>query len=669
MKLPQFTPDNKWTAPAVSSLPSWANAKRICIDLETRDPDLRAMGPGVRTNGYVIGIGFAIEDGPKAYLPIRHAGGGNLDEAQVWSYLRDQAAATKATIVHANGQYDHDYLQENGVDLYHCPWFDVQLADPCIYELHMRYSLDIIAERWGVPGKDEGLLRAWAVSRGINPKSDMWQLPARAVGSYAEQDCVAPLQLARLQEAEIKRQGLEDVFLLESQLQPVLLKMRRRGVKVDLSKLEAVRAMAKGREDEVLKEITRRTGVGLSTSDVNSSASWAQVLKNVGVEVPKTAAGNPSVTTDILKSINHPISDLIMEAKRYNKLYGTFCNSAERFAVKGRIHCTFNQMKTSTDDGSDAEDGAKYGRLSCKQPNLQQQPSPDKDPIIGKAIRNVFLPDGDGEWACFDFSSQEPRWLLHYAELVGAPKSKEVGDIYRDNPQTDYHGMVATMIAPGWPEMEAKAKKALRSKYKQISLGKAYGMGGAKMCHKLGLPTKKVIRYGGKWIQGDDPDAELALRDGGFSVEVAGEEGSALLKKFSDGVPYLSYLEMKAERSAIQKGFIKTAGGRHCHFPLLAKAKMVKRQNLATKYDWVHKALNRLIQGSAGDQMKQAMILLDQAGVDIQLQVHDEVDLTIYSRSEIRTIVDIMLNAMPCSIPHRVDVEVGPAWGSCEEIE
>ena len=141
-----------------------------------------------------------------------------------------------------------------------------------------------------------------------------------------------------------------------------------------------------------------------------------------------------------------------------------------------------------------------------------------------------------------------------------------------------------------------------------------------------------------------------------------------MLKKFEDGVPYLGALEEKAERHAIINGYIRTAGGRHCHFPLLAKPRMVKRQKMHTRYDWVHKALNRLIQGSSGDQMKLAMIDLDREGVEIQLQVHDEIDLSIHSRDEIPQIVDIMLNAIPCSVPHRVDVEVGPRWGEIEEI-
>jgi len=627
------------------------------------------MGPGVRTDGYVIGIGVAIEDGPKFYLPIRHEGGGNLDEGHVWSYLRDNAKAFRGTVVHANGQYDHDYLLENDVDLLHCRWFDVQLADPCIYELHDRYSLEHIAERFGVPGKDETLLRHWASVYGINPKSGMFRLPAGAVGPYAEQDVALPLALARMQEAKIKELGLERVFKLESELQPVLLKMRRRGVAVNLDRLSVVREMAQAREREVLNEITRRTGIGLGPSDVNASASWAQVLKNIGIEVPRTKQGNPSVTKDLLKSINHPVADLIQEAKRYNKLYGTFCSSAERFTVNGRIHCTFNQMRTSKDDGSDEENGAKYGRLSCVNPNLQQQPSPDKDPIIGKAIRDVFIPDEGGQWACFDYSQQEPRWTVHYAELIGARGAKAAADMYRTNPRTDYHGMVATMINPNWPSLDAKSKKSQRSQFKEISLGKAYGMGGAKLCRRLQLPTKTIVRYQNRWIQGGTPEAMDALRAGGFAVEVAGDEGSEVLRKFDRGVPYISELELLTERNAIKRGYIRTAGGRHCHFPRLAKPKHVKRQNLMTAFDWVHKALNRLIQGSSGDQMKQAMIDIDRENFPLQLQVHDEADMTVFDRQTLLDVRDVMLDAAECSVPHLVDVETGPSWGSCKDVE
>lgn len=664
MKLPQFSPRATWTAPAVSSLPSWADAKRICVDVETCDPDLKKMGPGVRTNGYVTGIGFAIEDGPAAYLPIRHAGGGNLNEAQVWQYLADQAAATKATIVHANGQYDHDYLLEDGVDLLHCPWFDVQIADPLLYELHLRYSLDHIAERWDIPGKDETALKAWAASYGINTKSDMWRLPAAAVGPYAIQDVRLPLQLARLQEKAIKKEDLEEIFQVESKLQKVLLKMRRWGVRVDVDRIQVVREMAQRKETELLAEITRRTGVRVDSTDINKSPSWAQVLKNVGIDVPLTAKGAPSVTTEILAAINHPVAALIRETKKYNKLHGTFCDSAERFAVKGRIHCTFNQLRTSKDDGSEEEDGAKYGRLSCVNPNLQQTPSPDKDPIIGKAIRNIFLPDEGAEWVCADFSSQEPRWLVHYAELIGAPKAKEAADRYRAAPNMDYHGMMAELIDSSWPGIQdSKQKKRKRGEAKQIFLGKCYGMGGAKLCHKLDLPTKWIVRYDNKWLQRDTVEGEAALASGGFAIEVAGGAGSDLLKKFEQGVPFVAELEKKAERQAILNGYITTVGGRKCHFPKLSSPRWNKKQNLECWYDWTHKALNRLIQGSAGDQMKKAMVDLDEAGLTPQLQLHDEVDRSIFDETEVQRIVEIMLNAVECRVPHTLDVDRGPSWG------
>ena len=100
-------------------------------------------------------------------------------------------------------------------------------------------------------------------------------------------------------------------------------------------------------------------------------------------------------------------------------------------------------------------------------------------------------------------------------------------------------------------------------------------------------------------------------------------------------------------------GFIRTAGGRKCRFPKRPRG----------GYDWAHKALNRLIQGSSGDQTKQAMVNADDAGVAIQLQVHDELDFSIYSLKEATDCAEIMRNALPCNIPAKVDIEIGPSWG------
>jgi DNA polymerase I-like protein with 3'-5' exonuclease and polymerase domains len=161
-------------------------------------------------------------------------------------------------------------------------------------------------------------------------------------------------------------------------------------------------------------------------------------------------------------------------------------------------------------------------------------------------------------------------------------------------------------------------------------------MGGGKLCQKLGLPTVR----------------KLHTRSG-ESYLAAGPEGQALIDRFNHGVPFVGLLAKRVEANAKRYGVIRTAGGRKCRFPI----------KKGGGYDWTYKALNRLIQGSAGDQMKIAMVEMDKAGVPLQLQVHDEVDLTIHDRKEADEIVRIMRNALPCNVPAKVDVEIGPSWG------
>ncbi len=636
MILPQFTPDTNWEAP--KQLPSWSEAKRICVDIETCDPTLTKYGPGVRTNGYITGVGFAIEDGPAFYLPVRHFGGGNMDEEKVFAYLREQAAAYTGEIVGANLQYDMDYLAQRNV-LFRGTYRDVQVAEPLLDELQMSYSLDNIASRYGLPGKDESVLRKFAECYGVDPKKGMWQLPAKAVGQYAEQDVRLPLKLLRLQERRIEQQELWPIFEVECKLQKVLLKMKRRGVRVDFAKLDQIDKLTIQKEQAALDEIHRLTGRRLEMdftgpkvkSEISKTASLVPILTGLGIKVPTTDKGNDSVKNEWLDTLDHPVCAVIREARKWNKLRTTFVASIHEHSVGDRIHCTFNQMIGEDDAGG--SDGARYGRLSCKNPNLQQQPA--RDPEIGPLWRSIYIPDEGGEWACLDYSQQEPRWLVHYAEVVAldAPrgwskKAREAAisaaEAYRNDPSTDNHQMMADLCG-------VKRKPA-----KELFLGKIYGMGGGKLARKLGLPTVSRIHSRTR-----------------YEYEAAGPEAQAIIDQFNAGVPFVNLMSDMCEESAKAKGFIKTAGGRHCRFPSAGRG----------RYDWTHKALNRLIQGSSGDQTKKAMVDADEAGCRMQLQVHDELDLTVWDRKESALLADIMLQAMPCRVPHKVDAEHGPNWG------
>jgi len=233
VQLPMFVPESDWRPPRLVDLPAWGDAKRVAIDCETNDKYLMQLGVGVRRGGYIAGVSIAIEDGPSFYLPVAHQGGDNMEDVgQTFDYLRYNAKRFKGEAVGANISYDLDYLWEQNIEFPEIKYFrDIQVADPLIYELHNSYSLDNIAKRYGLPGKDETFLREAAAAYGVDPKSGMWQLPARYVGRYAEVDVEQPLAALRRQERLIDEKDLWKIYNLESQVTPVLVRMRRRGVR------------------------------------------------------------------------------------------------------------------------------------------------------------------------------------------------------------------------------------------------------------------------------------------------------------------------------------------------------------------------------------------------------------------------------------------------------
>lgn len=639
---PLFAPKTAWKPPEMASLPSWSEAKRICIDLETKDPQLTTLGPGVRRGGKIIGVGFAIEDGPAAYLPIGHAHGQNLPEDRVLEYLRDQARVFGGVITGANLSYDMDYLTEYGVDLWHCEWRDsMSVAEPLLNELHYSYSLDAVATRRGYPGKNEALLKAAADAFRVDPKKEMWKLPPEYVGPYAEQDVRLPLQLLRAQEKEMEDQDLWSIYMLECRVTKVLLKMRRRGVRISFDRLAQVEQFLLEREQELVAKIKHTSGIGITS--LNSSQQLANVLATVGFKCPKTKTGKPSVTRDVLARVNHDLARDILRARQFNKLRTTFVKSIRSHAIGDRIHCSFHQLKNQSDDGDDTK-GAAFGRLSSSDPNLQQQPA--RDPELGPLWRSIYLPDEDGTWVCADFSSQEPRLTIHYAEAAGCAGGREAAESCRTDPNWDNHCMTAEMMfeefdrsayEAGEHHPKFKAMKKLRGDGKEIFLGKNYGMGGAKLCRKLGLPTVRKVT---SWSDGRE-------------VEVAGEEGQALIDRFDSRVPYVKQLAKRTQKAVQRKGFIRTILGRRCRF----------RRDAKGHWEDLHKALNRLIQGSAADQTKRAMVMADEAGIPLQLQVHDEFDFTEHDPKQSEQLAQIMVDAVKLNVPTVVDIEKGPSWG------
>lgn len=657
MQLPLFEPTSDWRPPSLDELPSWENAKRVAIDTETNDRYLKTLGPGVRRGAYICGYSFAIEDGPKFYVPIRHEGGDNVDAEQAMNYLRHQCKNFTGDIVGANLSYDLDFLMEEGVEFPNIRYFrDIQVAEPLINELQRSYSLQAIAERHGLPGKDESKLREAAKAYGVDPKGGMWQLPARFVGAYGEQDAAEPLLILRRQERIIDDNDLWDIYNLESRVTPVLVKMRRRGVKIDTDRLEAIEEWSLTQEAEALDRVYHQTGHRVAVGDVWKPDALVPALEHIGVKLEKTSQGKKSVKKDALQHVDHPVAESILWARKVNKLRTTFTQSIRTHIVNGRIHCSFNQIAVDDGDGGGIK-GARYGRLSSANPNMQQQPSRDE---FASRWRSIYVPD-KALWACLDYSQQEPRWTTHYAAIMNLPRAEEAARRYREDPTTDNHNMMTEIVygAEAVASMDKAQYKTARSNCKIIYLGLCYGEGGAKLCRDLGLPTRWAISSNRQMYYFETMEAaRAAARDyeNPRIFETAGLEGQEILDKFNSNAPFIKKLAYKASDKAKKNGFITTVGGRRCRFPIDDNG----------NYDWTHKALNRLIQGSSADQTKMAMVALDDAGYELQLQVHDEVDFSVNSREEAEGAAQIMRDCVKAEVPFKVDVEVGPSWGEIE---
>jgi len=677
LQLGFFMPEADWSPPSLSDLPSWKGAKRIAIDAETRDPSIgNKLGGGAIRDGYTVGWAFAIDGGPKHYVPFRHEGGDNLPVEGALGYFREQIKHFDGEYVGANLAYDVDYGYSDGFEWHEDAKFrDIQIAAPLIYELHRSYSLANIGQRYGIEAKDESTLMEAAKAHGLDPKKGLWRLPARYVGKYGEGDVASPLEILRLQEQVIDQEGLRDIWDLETRTLPVLVRMRRRGVRIDFDKLGEIERWSTTEEQKALDFIRDKTGVRIAFGDVWKPGALAPALEAIGMRLKKTSTGAPQIDRFLLGGSDDPVCEAILRARKVNKVRTTFAESIRKYAVNGKIHCSFRQIAAETESGE--QKGVRYGRLSAIDPNMQQQPSPDRDPEIAGEWRKIFIPEEGALWGCNDYSQQEPRWTTHFAAVMDMPRAREAALRYQTDPDTDNHDMMTRLVygdtkVDDWLETDPKGGyKVHRGYSKAIFLGLCYGEGGAKLCHDINKPTRWGVIHGWgrdkriEYFSSQHEAMEYKMGIGkGYIREMAGEEGQLILDNFDAEVPYVGKLAKEATKRAEARGFVNTVLGRRLNFETREDG----------TFDYTHKALNRIIQGSSADQTKLALCEIDRAGHYLQLQVHDETDGSYGDVAEAKAVGDIMrdcvITAYPKKlwVPFKVDTEVGPSWGEIKGV-
>tara|TARA_R100000935_G_C2837381_1_gene168915 strand:- start:363 stop:2216 length:1854 start_codon:yes stop_codon:yes gene_type:complete len=608
----------EWLHP--TEFPSMKGKEVVAIDLETCDYDLKKMGPGwPRRAGMVIGIALSSGDFT-AYYPIAHEGGGNMDRDVVLKYIKSICEDESIQKVFHNAQYDIGWLSTVDIEVKGY-LHDTMIAASLLNENRFSYALTSIGFEYLGERKNETLLKAKAEELGLDPKAEMYKLPAEFVGEYAEADALLTYKLHERFKAELKRDSVETVYDVECRLIRVIFNMTKRGVRIDMDRAMGLKDKLRNKEKKYLKRIKDLAGYDVQ---INAPRSVAQAFDNVNLEYPITDLGAPSFTQTFLETHKHELPRMITKARVLNKLQGTFIDGISRYVHNGRLHAHINQIRG--DSG-----GTVTGRFSMYAPNLQQMPIRNE---FGSEIRKIFLPEVGEYWSSADYSQQEPRILTHFAILNKNEGATEVKEAFEKG--LDFHKQTAEMAG-----IDRKLAKT-------IGLGVMYGMGYKKMA---------------------------------IDLDISPMEAKTLLNSFRAKVPFMQGMLEAVMNRANEVGTIRTFLGRKCRFDfwepsyfsagVYNKPMLLKEANAeygpSLKRAGTYKALNRLIQGTAADQTKKAMVqVYEELGVVPLIQVHDELNCSVKSDKEAKEIKHIMETCIDLKVPSNVDYKVKDNWGEAK---
>jgi DNA polymerase-1 len=503
----------------------------------------------------------------------------------------------KAALV-GNDREEHDFALTQSLELYDWQW-----------------------KAWGTgkPKSDKDLRE--------NAMSNLYRCPPALVGFYGESDVELPIRLAREQFVELERLGLWQVYRLECDLIPILVQMRLLGVSVDLDAAEQARDHFLDAAADIQRQVDQIAGRPVNTG---SPVEMEKVFTALKIPFNRTANGKMSLTGEYLKTVEHPVGQLIVDLEELKKYESTFITNAILGShVNGKVHCQFNPLRAVT------------GRMSASNPNLQQVPSRND---LAKKVRAIFVPDeGHDHWRKYDYSSIESRILAHFATGMGA---KALRKEYKDNPNTDYQNFTPAMIK------RLVGLELNRKHVKNVNFAGIYGATEKKLQAMMGLSN---------------------------------EEAATFFDAYHTGLPYVRDTMKTISDQAEEDGFTTTVMGRRALFDKwepkfkpkgkdrpfpLPFNQAVKAYGPNIKRSFLHKALNYTIQGSAADLMKAAIVKCHKDGIyDAigypRLIIHDEKDWSVkpdWSEEAFAEMQHVMENVIKFKIPIRVEGEWGPNW-------
>lgn len=656
LRPPPPIPATGWKCPI--EFPNLSAAKHIAFDTETKDLKLNDNGPGwARKDSHIVGVSLAAEahDGTRGawYFPIRHEMEPhlNMDVNNVLAFT-DHVLNTPTDKFGVNLTYDIGNLQAEGVRV-GGRLHDMSFAEALI-DSNALVGLDPMAHKYLNTGKVSDHMYEWIRQAYPNTpekflRREIYRTPPSLVGHYAEGDAWQPLEIYKQQERILWNEGLMHVFRLECDLIPMMVAMRKRGVRVDLEKAEKLYAELIEETALMYRKVREDYGWVLHSTD---SRQLGPFLEHVGIDVPRNPeTGNYSVKKEFLAALHHPAADLVGSIREHEKITGTFIKSyIFGQNIDGFLFPQFHQLKGD-------ENGTMVGRFASSDPNLQNIPSRTK---LGKRVRECFVPDeGHVGWRKFDFSQVHYRLLAHFAVDAGDGSAEALRERYRNDPKTDYHVDVMKNVAPfmGWDLSDEELVKMVRRPVKNFNFGLLYGQSEKALAYKSGMSDAQAKQFS---------------------------------TSYHSGAPYVRATMEAIGREVQEFGYITTVLGRRIRFeewepirknwdnpemPLPYNAALAK-WGAGIRRAYEYRGVNYKFQGSEPDIMKTAMRNLWNSGVFEytgvpSITVHDELDWSVpnddpITRQAFDYVQKEMQEAIKLRIPVFVDESNGPSWGKAD---
>jgi len=620
------------------------NKHYLVIDFETKDPYI--------SRGYGAGWTFNINHDKEDFKLLGAAVyDSNTGKTTYYTDLEEvrKAVTSCKTWVFFNAQYDVGcilslFKGDDSFDLEDYRLIDTQIMAKLYVQDMYVWSLDECCKRFDVDvQKDKGIIGDYAWESGLyqihkqietkrkvhkRPADNLlnkWAiqnldlLPDSVVGEYCVVDVEATNALYEFLDSGVTFD--EDLF---SDLIKVCIGIRLRGTHVDIKKAKEVSRELLLTETAIVDEVNKEFGLDIN---INSPYQLGSFLEIVGVDsYPRTPLGNPSITTDYLRDSKNEWANKLAEARLCHKMRTSFVDKIIDYQgfddnLNGDVGVMYlsHYILGATQTGRFTSGAG--GRKSFEL-NIQQIPSPKTK--IGKLCRSMFLPVPGEKWVSADFSSQESRIQLHYAAELACEGATEVELAWNKNPDLDFHQKVADIT--GLDRGSAKA----------INFGLSYGMGPAKLCESLGLPT-----------------ARLRLRSGKV-IPIAGPQGNNILEQYHEMVPFMKQAITEVNGFMAKQGYVMTVGGR--------KLKL----NPYISGD-SRRGFSKLIQGSGADMTMIALVKAHKAGLHILNTVHDEINISSSDpEKDAKVLTNCMEGAILLRVPMKAGVKIANDWGDCK---